>query len=679
MKRLVFQGLFLFALMGLVAPVAPLPMVPSPDVYQAGAPAELLPPPQEARFSDGVLGLDRLSAQILGTAPELAWAVRDLNAETQTRLGLTLPLAAGEKTVRVGTLDDPNLAAEARTRNLVPDKPEGYALWVDAAGAAVVGFDPLGAYRGIQTLRQLLTPSGFRFAQIRDWPQFPMRMAMIYLDKDSAAVNNVLIPLLAKYKFSYLLVMSDYVQWNSTRNIWHPSGASRAEAERIAALTREYGMEPIPLIETLGHAGWMFYGGQNKDLWADPQAQNPYAYDPLNPRTYDVVLPVLSEAVEVFKPKYVHIGHDEVANNNRFPATPEGIAAGLPRLFVDDTLRLYNYLKGLGVGTMIWHDVAFSEANRDLIAPALPKDIVVAYWNYSPSDDYPLLATIRDLGFQVLGSSWFEAGSPQSMAQSALKNGAAGLIQTRWSGYFGNLSLLGNEARQGIAYLNAASSFWNPAAPVPGDTPLRYRDTWRPVKFSPTPGRLVDLSSLANRTLADKDGNGWLTRGAGTDLSALPVGVNRFGPYSFAVSGAIMLKGTRSGTSDLPQSVTLELNAQPRAIAFLQTTGFISSVPRDIVGTYTFTYTDGTSVKQPLEYGRHVASWTDVGATSLTFTPAWRGKTGDGLDVGLNTWVWVNPNPDKVVQNVTLESTGTQANPVLLGMSLLDNVPPEAQ
>lgn len=656
-----------------------LPMVFSPDVYQAEAPAQILPPPREARFPQGVLGLEGLSLQLVGDAPELGWAARDLNAETQTRLGLTLSSIAQDKTLRIGTLQDPGLAAEAQAHNLLPDKPEGYALWVDAQGAAVVGFDALGAYRGIQTLRQLLTPTGFRFAQIRDWPQFPLRIAMIYLDKDSPAVNNVLVPLLAKYKFSYLLVMCDYVQWNSTRNVWHPGGASRAEAERVAKLIRDYGMEPIPLIETLGHAGWMFYGGQNRDLWADPEAKTPYAYDPLNPRTYDVVLPVLSEAVEVFRPKYIHIGHDEVASVNRFPATPEGVTVGLPKLFVDDTLRLYTHLKSLGVGTMIWHDVAFGEAYGAQIAPLLPKDIVVAYWNYSPSADYPALSAIRTLGFPVVGSSWYEGGNAQSMAQAVLNNGGAGVLQTRWSGYFGNLSLLSSEARQGFAYLSAASSFWNPAAPVPGDTTVRYREAWRPVSYTPTPGRLVDLSSLTTRKLADPDGTGWLTRGPSTDLANLPTGVQRFGGYSFAVSGAVMLKGTRSGTRDLPRSLTLPLGATAKAIAFLHTTGFISSVPKDVVGGYIFTYADGTSVRQPLEYGRHIASWTDVGATSLSFSLAWRGKTGDGLDVGLGTWVWVNPNPDKTIASITLESSSSQANPVLIGLSLLEGVPPEAQ
>lgn len=155
-------------------------------------------------------------------------------------------------------------------------------------------------------------------------------------------------------------------------------------------------------------------------------------------------------------------------------------------------------------------------------------------------------------------------------------------------------------------------------------------------------------------------------------------GVQRFGAYKFDISGAVMLKGSRSGVNDLPQRVTLELGAQASAIAFLQTSGFISSVPKDLVGSYTFTYTDGTSLQQPLEYGRELASWTDLGLSSLFFSPAWRGKTSDGLEVGLNTWVWVNPHPDKVIQSITFESSGGQANPALIGLSLLEGVPAEA-
>lgn len=673
------------ALAGLLAAAlaAPLPLTPIPNAYQGSAVRDLLPPPQEARLGDGSLGLEGLTLKLEGSQPELQWAARDLNREVQARFGKTLEVETQRTAslpVRIGTLATPDLAEQAKARGLLPDRPEGYALWVDEKGAAVVGFDALGAYRGIQTLRQLLGPKGFRFAAIRDWPSFPVRMAMIYLDKDSRTVNTTLIPLLAKLKFNQVLVMADYVQWNSSKALWHPGGASRAEAERVVGLIREHGMEPIPLIELLGHAQWLFYNPAsgkydgNKDLWADPEAQNPYAYDPLVPRVYDVVLPILSEAVEVFRPKYVHIGHDEVTGPNRFPAKPEAVTAGLPRLFVDDTLRLYTHLKGLGVGTMIWHDVAFAEAYRDQIVPRLPKDLLVAYWNYSPAD-YPAIKAIRDLGFGVIGASWFSAGNPEAMAKASLQYGANGVLQTRWSGYFGNLSLLDGQSEQGVAYFNAASSFWNPSQPVPGNLANRYREAWRPPPYLPVAGKLVDLSSAITRKLADPDETQWVQKGPSTDLSALPTGQVQLGAYQFNISGALMLGGSRPAASGLPRSLTLELSTKAKALAFLHTTGWATPQRYEKVGSYTLTYADGSKASLSLEYGRHLSAWTEPLVRTTLYDPVWRGKTQDGLEIALGVLVWNNPKPDLEIKSLTLESSGGAANLSLLGLTLLDQTP----
>jgi len=662
-----------------LALAAPLPLTPLPNAYQGGVQPSLLPPPQEAKFVEGSLGLEGLVVKVEGTQSELQWAARDLNREVQVRFGKTLP-TSGAQQIRIGTMENAALAEQAKSRNLTPDKPEGYALWVEAGGAAVVGFDAMGAYRGIQTLRQLLTPSGLRLAQIRDWPALPLRMAMIYLDKDSKTINNVLVPLLAKLKFNYVLVMSDYVQWNSSKDLWHPNGATRSEAERVVQLIREYGMEPIPLIELLGHSQWLFYNpasgkyDANKDLWVDPEAQTPYAYDPLVPRVYDLVLPILGEAVEVFKPKFVHIGHDEVASVNRFPAKPDAVAAGLPKLFVDDTLRLYNYLKSLGVGTMIWYDTAFADAYRDQIPPNLPKDLLVAYWNYSLAADYPLIKTIQDLGFQTIGSSGFNPGNPESMTQAALRYGALGALQTRWSGYFGNATMLDGQAEQAVAYFNAASSFWNPAQPTPGNLPDRYRDAWRPQAFAPISGKLVDLSSALTRKLTDPDETQWIQKGPTTDLSMLPIGQVQLGPYRFNISGAVMLKGSRPAASELPQSVTLELRTKAKALVFLHTTGWASAQRFEKIGSYTLTYADGSRATLGLEYGRHITSWIEPLARTVIYDPVWRGKTPDGLDAGLNALVWNNPKPDLEIKSLTLESTGGPANPTLIGLTLLDQV-----
>ena len=666
---------------------APLPQTPTDTAYQGDAFTSIIPKPQEQKDSDGVLSLENLSIKLEGNAQELTWAARDVNEEVFSRLGKTLELKGSGKTIRIGTLENTGLANEAKTRGILPDKSEGYGLWVDASGAGVVGFDALGAYRGAQSLRQLLTPTGFRFSSIRDYPSLQTRVAMIYLDAYSKPTNDWLIPMLAKLKFSSVLVMCNYVQWDSTKNIWHPQGASKAEAVRVAEIIRTHGMDAIPLIETPGHAQWLFYNNQNRDIAQDPDIKEPYAYDTLNPRTYEVLLPILTEAVNVFKPKFVHIGHDEVIadGRGRFPARENGIALGFEKLFVDDTIKLHDHLKSLGVGTMIWHDVVLSEAHREKILPLLPKDIVLTNWHYSAADDYPSIKYAQSQGFRVLGASWFPTGNPEKMAQAVARENALGAVQTRWTGYFfSNVSIYDGAAEQGVAYWNAASSFWNVNAPTLENLEgsRRYRDAYKSIRYAPIKGTLVDLASLVTRKLADSDETQWIQKGTITDLSSLPTGANvKLGAYTFNISGAIMLKGARAAASDLPDSVTLEIGAPAAAISFLHTTGWLGILtsPRQKVGAYTINYNDGTKVIQALEYGRNINVWTEPSVELTTHSiindPTWRGKTGDGLDIGLNVFTWINPNPSKIISNIVFSSDGTQANPTLIGMTLLEKAP----
>ncbi|WP_420594872.1 beta-N-acetylhexosaminidase [Deinococcus sp.] len=660
---------------GLAAPAA---LTPVPDALAATPGKVLIPAPQKASFSAGMLPLRGLGLKLVGNAPELGWAARDLKAEWLTRLESKLA-DSGNISITIGTRADQGLAAKALAAGVYTEQPEGYALWVDATGAYIVGADAKGAYYGAQTLRQLLTPSGLRFARIQDFPGLKQRVAMIYLDSYSKSVNDRLIPMLAELKYNAVLIMSNYVQWDVAKaGGWAAAGgASKAEAARVADLARSYGLEPIPLIETLGHVNWMFQGGKNLDLVQDPQSQNPYAYDTLNPETYSrVVFPVLKEAVETFKPKQIHIGHDEVRNRDRFPARENGKALGFQKLFVDDTVKLHDYLKTLNVGTMIWHDAAFADAVADSLPAQLPKDITVASWNYNPAPDYPILSAIKDAGLTALGASWRDPLNTETYALAALKRNADGMIQTRWTGYFGNPSIWDGQADQAVAYVRGGNSFWNPAAkplaevdPTLAET--TYRDLYSPTPYAQHAGKLVDLSKLVTRPLADPDEKGWIQKGPDIDLSKLPTGNVKIGAYRFLVSGAVMLKGSRGAVSELPVQATIELNQKADRLAFLHTTGWTTPINRDQIGRYEITYADGSKVVQPLEYGRHIRAWTELTPTSMVQAPGWRGQTADGLDVNLGVLDWLNPKPDQVIKSVTLISEGKDANLTLIGLTLI--------
>lgn len=662
---------------------APLQITAAPDVRAQAPLGTLVPQPRRAQFPAGTLALPNLGVRTVGSAPELAWAARDLRAEWKTRLGLDLgAAAAGKPAIVIGTLADPGLASRAKAAGLSTTDAEGYALWVDATGAYVVGADARGAYEGTQTLRQLLGPDGLRYAQISDAPALKQRVAMLYLDQYSKGVNDRLIPMLAALKYNAVLVMSDYVQWDVAKaGGWaHPGGASKAEARRVADLARSYGMDVIPLIETLGHVNWMFYGGKNLDLVQDPQSQNPAAYDTLNPATYDrVVLPVLKEAVDVFRPRVIHLGHDEVRSRDRFPARDNGKAVGFEKLFVDDVLKLHGYLKGLNVGTMIWHDTAFSDSVIGTVPAQLPKDIQVAYWNYMAASEQNLFGRIRQAGFDVLGASWADAGNAETQARSAAAGGASGMIQTRWNGYFGNPSVWDGQAQQGVAYVRAANAFWNPAAPVLTNAEALYRDLYQPTAYRAAAGATVNLSPLVNRALRDDDGKGWILKGAAIDLRNLPTGISRFGAYKFDVQGAVMTRGSRPAAASLPERVVIELGRRADALAFLHTTGWANPTDREVLGRYEIEYEGGTRVTQPLEYMRHIRAWTDTVANSKNVSmvpaPGWIGKTGDGLDVNVLVLEWTNPRPELVIRSVTLVSEGRAANPTLLGLSIIGGRP----
>lgn len=674
----------IFALMtGLLslgaAQAVPVQVTPVSDARAQMPIGTLVPQPRRAELPAGLLKLAGLGVRTVGAAPELSWAVRDLKAEWKTRLGLDLPAGvAGKPGIVIGTLADAELATKAKAAGLSTAAAEGYALWVETGGAYIVGADAKGAYYGAQTLKQLLTPDGLKFARINDSPAFGQRIAMIYLDQYSKGVNDKLIPLFAALKYNAVLVMSNYVQWDAARagGYAHPGGASKAEARRVVELARSYGLDVIPLIETLGHTNWMFYGGKNLDLVQDPASQNPMAYDTLNPATYDrVVLPILKEAVEVFKPRVIHLGHDEVRNRDRFPARDNGKALGFEKLFVDDVLKLHGYLKTMNVGSMIWHDTAFSDSVIGTVPAQLPKDIQVAYWNYMATSGNNMFGPIKKAGFPMLGATWSDPGNVEGMAKAAHAAGAQGMIQTRWNGYFGNPSVWDGQAQQGVAYVRAANAFWNPAAPVLTNAEAIYRDLYQPTAFKAAAGATVNLTPLVTRKLTDNDEKGWILKGPDIDLRNLPTGSTRLGSYRFEVSGAVMLKGSRPAAKDLPAQVTIDLNRKADAIAFLHTTGWASATDRDPIGRYEITYADGSKLTQPIEYGRHVLAWTENMSSSKTVSmipaPAWNGKTRDGLDVNVLTLEWTNPKPNLIIKSITLVSEGKSANPTLIGLTLI--------
>lgn len=94
------------------------------------------------------------------------------------------------------------------------------------------------------------------------------------------------------------------------------------------------------------------------------RTDDPYAdtYCPNAPGLYDYVLDVLDEVIEVFRPKRMHIGHDDLYS---VYVCPRCRGYNVVDIYTNDIIRIHNHLAEKGVQTIIW-----SEKLLNSIAPS---------------------------------------------------------------------------------------------------------------------------------------------------------------------------------------------------------------------------------------------------------------------------------------------------------------------
>lgn len=640
---------------------------------------KIVPEPQQITLYPQSYTLpDIATLNLLKSTPALENLVaifkEELAQNWQVNLSISKSNQLANEQINIGLLNEETSAALTNLGIEPVSTNEGYVLHISPAGIIIIGSDEAGVFYGLQSLRQLLRAGPqFQNMTIRDYPDLPLRIAMVYLDSNSS-LNTKLLPLLAEHKFNALLVMSNYICWESAPELRVPGCAPKELAKQLVNLSKINLLQPIPLLETLGHVQWMFNNNQHRDLLADPTVGEAFAYDPLNPNVYELLFPVINEVIELFEPKIFHIGHDEVRNVIPFPGNEAQRQVGFARLFLDDTLTLYNHLAKQNIQTMMWHDILLS----DEIVPILdefPKDIMVASWNYEPATTYPSLEHLQTAGFQALGATWAKPENITSYAKFTKEKQASGMIQTRWSGYFGNSSLLLGQYNQAYAYLNAANIFWNTTAKSLKNFPQYFRDLWlveRPMQQHS--GTLIDLSPYATRTIdalqSEEIAYGWLGRGESYDLSGLLAKESLSG-FKFLLNKAISLKGSHRRVNNDPEEITVPLNLKASSLVFLHTTGWSVDTGTEI-GSYLIHFVDGSTSAIPLRYGQNISAWTDNEVISIELNKVWQGKTRNDLDVSVDLLIWDNPKADIEILGLELQSNANIANPILLGLTVMD-------
>lgn len=291
----------------------------------------LMPLPAHLEALEGRLRLD--STLTVGTPQfaddRLRSGIARALAHLEHRIGQPLVRQAGTDggatlTVRV---------SRAGQTVQTPDEDESYTLDVDSTRATLAAATVVGALRGLETLRQLVTADsgGFHLpaVRIRDRPRFPWRGLLI-----DAGRHFMPPEVIRRTLDGMALVKLNVLHWHLSEDQGFRVESRRyprlqqlgsdgeyytqAEIRAIVAYARDRGIRVVPEFDMPGHSTSWFVGYPEY-----ASAPGPYqiirefgvfdaAFDPTREETYRFIEGFIAEMAPLFPDPYWHIGGDEV-------------------------------------------------------------------------------------------------------------------------------------------------------------------------------------------------------------------------------------------------------------------------------------------------------------------------------------------------------------------------------
>lgn len=321
----------------------------------------------------------------------------------------------------------------------VPDSEEGYVLEIDGKGVTISARAEAGLFYGAQTLEQLLEDSrDFRkeipAMKITDYPAIPYRA--IHLDTkhhlDRMEYYYRMVDKLARYKINAVIwELEDKLRYTRRPEVASPNAISKQEMEALCRYARERNVEIDPLVQGLGHAGFILK--HHWELRENPASD--WEFCPADARTYEVQFDLYLDALEAMPyGKYLHIGGDEITAigiDGRCKATGKSafelqmvwlkkvcrfaVEHGRTPIFWDDMPLKYSGLWNIIGSDMTEEEVAkaWNTEKLDRAIDLFPKECVYMRWKYEnaqTSANRKIVAWYRDKGLRVMGATAASAG-----------------------------------------------------------------------------------------------------------------------------------------------------------------------------------------------------------------------------------------------------------------------------
>jgi hypothetical protein len=181
----------------------------------------------------------------------------------------------------------------------------------------------------------------------------------------------------------------------------------------------------------------------------------------------------------------------------------------------------------------------------------------------------------------------------------------------------------------------------------------------------------IDLQPKANHKLADdvQEGTG------GNDLKEVKTGEHTLADVRFKIGEKYIQMGSNMVPNKPEKVEGIQVDKKFTKLHFLHATEWAAD-DGTVIGEYTVTWDDDTSVTIPIRYGKDILDWwyDDSSPEPSEAKVAWKGDNalakGQNKKIRLYQATWENPKPDLKVKTIDISSNKqTPAAPFCVAMT----------
>jgi len=322
----------------------------------------------------------------------------------------TLP-AANAPVIVLGRLGDATMQGLLAGRGVETKGigDEGYILDVTPSRVLVAGRDAAGLFYGVQTLKQLIVGDAPQTeilgVQVRDWPVLPYRGTQVDMARGPVPKLDYLkhiVRTIAEFKLNQLyFYMEDSFPLKDQPLVGLLSDKLRQEDwKELVAYAARYHVDIIPAQNSCGHLHKVMRFEEYAGLAETPHG---HVLAP-GPASYDFLQGLYRQMVPVFSSPFYNVGCDETAELGRGNSADRARDIGVGKLYIENLQHVYDIVHAYNKHVMFWGDIALQYP--DLIK-TLPKDMLVATWEYSVHPDYSKwLKPYANTGMKIIVCPW---------------------------------------------------------------------------------------------------------------------------------------------------------------------------------------------------------------------------------------------------------------------------------